>query len=160
MLNVIELDDVDRMESEDFFRKRNFAAGVALGQPPLRAARSAGFTNVNRGLLAKLIADPFVQGEIEKVYETLRNKLFQERELVISQLDEDRNLAYELQSPAAAVAATVAKAKVLGLMDKPSDQKNMPSKISIEWGDTGQQETIYEKSNPLLFEAVKETVGE
>jgi hypothetical protein len=160
MLKVLELDNVDRMEAEDFFRKRSFAANFAMGMPGVRAARAAGFEKVNRTLVAKLIADPFVVEEIEKVFSSLRAKTMQEKELILAQLDEDRNFAYDNMVPAAAIAATVAKAKILGLMDKPSDQKNMPTKISIEWGDAeGQSETIYEKSNPLLFEAVKETVG-
>lgn len=157
MLKVIELNDVERMELEDRARMRIFAANFALGMTMVRALRAAGFDRPTRELGMKLLADSYVQAEMERNFETLRNSLLQQRELVISQLDEDRALAYDQENPAAAVAATVAKAKVLGLMDRPAD-KNMPSKITVEWGEES-KETLYEKSNPLLYGALEQTIG-
>jgi hypothetical protein len=149
--------DLDRMEIEDFHRKKSFAQLYALGVPLMKAVRSAGFDNPKREMIAKLLADSFVLDEIEKALAALRNQLLQQKELIIAQLDSDRELAYNQENPAAAVAATIGKAKVLGLLDRPGE-KNMPSKIVVEWGEES-TETIYEKSNPLLYEAVAETVG-
>jgi hypothetical protein len=41
-------------------------------------------------------------------------------------------------------------------MDKPGEN-NMPKKITVEWGNES-QETIYEKSNPLIYGALETTV--
>lgn len=149
--------DVERMEAEDVARMRIFAASFSMGVPILRALRQAGFEKANKALGLKLLQDPFVQAELERNLETLRNSLFQQREVVIAQLDEDRAYAYDTENAGAAVAATVAKAKILGLMDKPGE-KNMPAKITVEWGNES-QETIYEKSNPLIYDALSTMVG-
>ncbi len=158
MLKVLPMTDVERMEAEEVARMRIFAATFSMGVPIVRALRQAGFERPNKALGLKLLQDPFVQAELERNLETLRNSLFQQREVVIAQLDEDRAYAYDTENAGAAVAATVAKAKILGLMDRPGE-KNMPSKITVEWGNES-QETIYEKSNPLVFDAIATTVGE
>ena len=157
MLKVLPLNDVERMEQEDMARARIFAATFSMGVPLLRALRQAGFDRANKALGMKLLADPFVQAELERNLETLRNTLFQQKELILAQLDEDRSYAFDTENAGAAVAATVAKAKILGLMDKPGEN-NMPKKITVEWG-TESQETIYEKSNPLVYGALETTVG-
>lgn len=157
MLKVLPMNDVERMEAEDAARMRIFAATYSMGVPIVRALRQAGYDKPNKALGLKLLADPYVQAELERNLETLRNSLFQQREVVIAQLDEDRAYAYDTENASAAVAATVAKAKILGLMDRPSE-KNMPSKITVEWG-TESQETIYEKTNPLIFDAIATSVG-
>lgn len=136
---------------------RIFAASFSMGVPIVRALRQAGYDKPNKALGLKLLQDPYVQAELERNLETLRNSLFQQKEIIISQLDEDRAYAYDTENAAAAVAATVAKAKILGLMDKPGDN-NMPKKITVEWGNES-QETIYEKSNPLLYGALETSVG-
>lgn len=157
MLKVLPMNDVERMEAEDAARMRIFAATYSMGVPIVRALRQAGYDKPNKALGLKLLADPYVQAELERNLETLRNSLFQQREVVIAQLDEDRAYAYDTENASAAVAATVAKAKILGLMDRPSE-KNMPSKITVEWG-TESQETIYEKTNPLIFDAIATSVA-
>ena len=156
MLQVLQMTEVDRMQAEDTARMRIFAATFSMGVPIVRALRQAGYDRPNKALGLKLLQDPFVQAELERNLDTLRNQLFHQREMVISQLDEDRAYAYDTENAGAAVAATVAKAKILGLMDKPGD-KNMPSKITVEWGNES-QETIYEKSNPLIYDAIATTV--
>lgn len=157
MLQVLQMTEVDRLEAEDTARMRIFAATFSMGVPIVRALRQAGFERPNKALGLKLLQDPFVQAELERNLETLRNSLFQQREIVIAQLDEDRAYAYDTENAGAAVAATVAKAKILGLMDKPGE-KNMPSKITVEWGNES-SETIYEKSNPLVYDAIATSVG-
>lgn len=158
MLKVLPMNDVERMEAEDTARMRIFAATFSMGVPIVRALRQAGYDKPNKALGLKLLQDPYVQAELERNLETLRNSLFQQREVVIAQLDEDRAYAYDTENAGAAVAATVAKAKILGLMDRPGE-KNMPAKIEIQWGDES-HETIYEKSNPLIYDAITTTVGE
>jgi hypothetical protein len=157
MLKVLPLNDVERMEAEDAARMRIFAATFSMGVPIVRALRQAGFDRPTKALGLKLLANPLVQAELERNLETLRNALFQQKETILAQLDEDRSYAYDTENAAAAVAATVAKAKILGLMDKPGDN-NMPKKITVEWGSES-QETIYEKSNPLIYQALETTVG-
>lgn len=157
MLKVLPINDVERMEAEDTARMRIFAASYVMGVPITRALRQAGFDRPNKALGLKLLQDPFVQAEFERNLETLRNSLFQQKEIIIAQLDEDRAYAYDTENAGAAVAATVAKAKILGLLEKPNES-NMPKKITVEWGNES-SETIYEKANPLLYGALEQTVG-
>jgi hypothetical protein len=132
---------------------RSFAAAFAFGVPLVKAMRQAGFISPNKATAARLLANEYVKLELEKNFEILRSQLLQSREQVIAQLDEDREFAVMKENPAAAVAATVAKAKMLGFMNATADNKNMPSKIMIEWGEES-TETVYEKSNPLIYDAI------
>ena len=157
MLKVLPINDIERMEAEDAARMRIFAATFSMGVPIVRALRQAGFDKPNKALGLKMLQDPFVQAELERNLETLRNSLFQQKEVIIAQLDEDRAYAYDTENAGAAVAATVAKAKILGLLEKPNEQ-NMPKKITVEWGNES-SETIYEKTNPLLYGALEQSVG-
>lgn len=157
MLKVLPLNDVERMEAEDAARMRLFAAAFCMGVPITRALRQAGYDRPTKAIGLKLLNDPFVQAEMERNLETLRSQLFASKEIIIAQLDEDRAYAYDTENAGAAVAATVAKAKILGLMDRPGES-NMPKKITVEWGEES-KETIYEKSNPLLYEALETSVG-
>jgi hypothetical protein len=158
MVHVVPINDADRLQAEDEARMRTFAAAFAFGVPLIKALRQAGFQNPNKAMAARLLSSEYVKGEMEKNLEILRDRLLQSKEQVIAQLDEDREFAVMKENPAAAVAATVAKAKILGFMSTAAENsKNMPSKVVIEWGDES-QETIYEKSNPLLFDAVAQTI--
>jgi hypothetical protein len=151
------MNDVERMEAEDTARMRIFAAAFSMGVPIIRALRQAGYDRPNKAMGLKLLNDPFVQAELERNLETLRNSLFAQKEIIIAQLDEDRAYAYDTENPAAAVAATVAKAKILGLMDRANDT-NMPKRIEITWGEDS-KEVIHEKSNPLIYGALEQSVG-
>lgn len=157
MLKVLPLNDVERMEAEDLARMRTFAALFCMGIPIVRALRQAGYDRPNKAIGLKLLNDPFVQAEMERNLETLRNQLFQQKEIILAQLDEDRAYAYDTENAGAAVAATVAKARILGLLERPGEA-NMPKKITVEWGEES-KETIYEKSNPLLYDAIESAVG-
>lgn len=152
MLRVIENDEVARMEAEDRARKKHFAAHVAYGTPLVRAMRLSKFDLPSKAKAADLLSDPFVREQMELRFEELRQSLRNSREAVVAQLDEAIELATNLENPAAVVAGVVAKAKVLGLLNTPAGG-NMPAKITVEWGDE-QHETIYEKTNPLLHEAM------
>ena len=157
MLSVLPLNDVERMEAEDMARMRLFAASFCMGVPITRALRQAGYDRPTKAQGLKLLNDPFVQAELERNLETLRNQLFSQKEIILAQLDEDRAYAYDTENAGAAVAATVAKARILGLLERPGES-NMPKKITVEWG-TESTETIYEKSNPLLYDALEASVG-
>ena len=63
--------------------------------------------------------------------EWIKSKLSSSLETVLQQLDRDREFAYELENPAAAVSATMHKAKLLGYVD--TVNKGVPAKITIEW---------------------------
>lgn len=157
MLQIIEHNSADIMEYEDKLRKRIFAANYALGTPLIKSMRVAGFERPSKQGAIQLLQDDFVKEEIEKAFVVLRSSLLQSRELIIAQLDDAIEMAHNLQEMPSVIAGIVAKAKVLGLMDK-DNSKNMPNKITVEWGGEN-HETIYEKSNPLLYGAIKETVS-
>jgi len=157
MLRIVENDDeIARMEAEDRARKKHFAAHVAYGTPLVRAMRLCKFDLPSKSKAVDLLADSFVREQMELRFEELRQSLRNSREAVVAQLDEAIEMATNLENPAAVVAGVVAKAKVLGLLNTPAGG-NMPAKITVEWGDE-QHETIYEKTNPLLHEAVNMTL--
>lgn len=156
MLALVEQNDADRFEIEDRIKKRTFATHYAYGTPLVKAMRLAGFDMPSKARAVHILRDTYVQEEMEKCFAELRKSLTVSREAVVAQLDDAIELAHNLEQPAAVIAGVVAKAKVLGLMDKAA-QGNMPSKITVEWGEES-SETIYEKSNPILFDAVTTVV--
>ena len=148
---------IEQIEAADKSMMSAFAANYAFGVPLVRSMKLAGYENPTKDQAFRLLGYAFVKEQLELNFALLRQALMQSREQIIAQLDEDRAFAYEESNPAAAIAATVGKAKILGLMDA-TNKANMPSKIEISWGEES-KETVYEKSNPLLFDALAATVG-
>lgn len=97
-------------------RHERFAQELAKGKSKVGAYKAAGFdgdrTNACRlatnGNIAKRVAALKAKAA-EKVIVTVAD--------IAQQLDEDREFARELDSPSAAVSATMGKAKVLGLLE-------------------------------------------
>ncbi len=152
-LRLVEQSEIDKLEAADRVRMRVFATHIAYGTPLVKAMRLAGFEAPSKARAADLLRRQAVQEEMTRCFEELRTSMRNSREAVVAQLDDAIEMAHNLEQPAAVVAGIVAKAKVLGLMDRPAGGVNMPAKVTIEWGEES-KETIYEKSNPLLHEAV------
>lgn len=148
---------VSDLEAEDNVRKRHFAAYVSYGTPVVKAMRLSGFVNPSKPTAARLLQDGYVKEQIDLHMAELRQSLLSSREAVVAQLDEAIELAHNLEEPGAMVAGLVAKARIIGLLGEGSDRKGLPSKITVEWGGES-TETIYEKTNPLLYDAVANSV--
>jgi len=150
---------ISDIEAEDRLRKRSFATHVSYGTPMAKAARLAGFANPSKPLAARLLQDGYVKEQIELCMQELRSSLLHAREALVAQLDEAVEMAHNLEEPGAMVAGLVAKARVLGLLGEGNAAgRGLPSKITVEWG-TESKETIYEKSNPLLIDALAGAVS-
>lgn len=156
MLQLVDQNSLDQLEHEDRLRKRVFAANYALGTPLIKSMRAAGFEKPLKQTAFKLLEDAFVREEIERNFKILQSSLLQGRELVIAQLDDAIEKAHNLDEMPSVIAGIVAKAKILGLLSQ-DQSKNMPNKIHVEWGGEN-QETIYEKSNPLIHGAITQAL--
>lgn len=149
---------ISDLEAEDLVRKRSFAAHVSYGTPVVKALRLSGFGNPSKPMAARLLQDSYVKEQIEFNLAELRQSLLSSREAVVAQLDEAIELAHNLEEPSAMVAGLVAKARVLGLLGEGNNTgRGLPTKVTVEWGAES-TETIYEKTNPLLFDAVTGSV--
>ena len=96
-------------------RHETFCQHHAAGKSCDESYRLAGY-KPDRHHAARLATYGHIVARIAE----LQGKAAQRAEVTIdtiaAQLDEDRALAYECKNPSAAVAATVAKAKLFGLM--------------------------------------------
>jgi|SRR5690349_2871223 len=118
----------------DSHRLVQFAHAVAFGVPVPQALRQAGYTNTTPALGYRLLRDEAVQNTIKEDHAWLREKMAVSQEQIVAQLDNDRAFAYACENPGAALAATMAKAKVVGIAD-PHAGKGAPKRLIIEWGD-------------------------
>lgn len=91
-----------------------FAQGVAYGFTPVGAAEEIGLSL--SPIEAKALASsPAVRARVEKITQEGNVDLSLEHIRVAHQLEVDRDFAYRLGNPAAAINATVQRAKVLGV---------------------------------------------
>lgn len=118
----------------DSAKREQFAHAVAFGVPVPHALRQAGYTNTTAGLGYALLKDPRVVEIIDDDRAWMRDKLKISQEQIVAQLDNDRAFAYACENAGAAVAATMAKAKVVGIAD-PHSGKGAPKRVIIEWDD-------------------------
>src|SRR5262245_45209702 len=109
-----------------------FAALYAFGNPLGKAVSMAGYGSSSTVKGFELLQIPYVQNKVNEVRTWIKQRLVDDIATLLTQLDQDRAFAYALDNPSAAVAATNAKAKLLGLLD-PDKSKNLPAKITIEW---------------------------
>lgn len=96
-------------------RHEKFAQERAKGKSVDKAYVAAGF-RANRGNAARLNANESVQARIAELQERAAEKAVITAADIAEQLDEDREFARLNKQGAAAVSATLGKAKVLGLM--------------------------------------------
>jgi len=121
-------------ERTEFYRKQMFARNYAGGMTLNRSLQKAGYTGRSESFALSLLMDGSVIEEMEKVFETLRKNIGMSKEAIIAQLDTDRDFAYEQESPAAAINATVAKARILGFLDK-AETNRLPPNLGIGWSE-------------------------
>lgn len=96
-------------------RYEKFAQALAQGATSDAAYISAGF-KANRGNATRLKAKESVQARVTELQARVADRVVETVADIARQLDEDREFARECAVPAAAVSATMGKAKVLGLI--------------------------------------------
>jgi hypothetical protein len=92
-----------------------FAQGLAEGKTADEAYSSAGY-KPNRGNAATLKANQSISDRVTELLAEAAQETITTIHDIARQLDEDRQFARELEAPAAAITATMGKAKVLGLL--------------------------------------------
>jgi hypothetical protein len=127
--------------SIDSHRREQFAHAVAFGVPVPQALHQAGFQNVTVALGYSLLRDQDVIDIIDADRAWMREKMKISQEQIVAQLDNDRAFAYACENAGAAVAATMAKAKVVGIAD-PHAGKGGPKRVIIEWGSDEDQQLL------------------
>jgi phage terminase small subunit len=96
-------------------RRERFAQELAKGASQLEAYRLAGY-KPDDGAAARLSVNVRVRARIAELQARAADGAVVTILDIARQLDEDRLFARELESPAAAISATMGKAKVLGLL--------------------------------------------
>jgi phage terminase small subunit len=97
-------------------RHERFAQELAKGKSKAGAYKAAGFTG-DRTAACRLSTSANVQRRVAELKAKAAEKVIVTVADIAHQLDEDREFARELESPSAAVSATMGKAKVLGLLE-------------------------------------------
>lgn len=142
---------------EERFRREAFAQHYASGVPVTKAMRLAGYPQANRDKAIELLANEDVAAEVDRCLALLRESRMNSKEALIAELDFNREFAIEQENPAAAVAATLGKAKLLGYLEQTKDGK-VPAKIEITWNDQeGAHKETVRQSSPL-YDGIKDSV--
>jgi hypothetical protein len=143
---------------EEKYRREAFAQLYASGVPVTKAMRQAGYQQPTREKAMALLDADGVKEEIDRCLSLLRESRMNTKEALIAELDFNREFAIEQENPAAAVAATLGKAKLLGYLE-PDRNAKVPAKIEITWNDAeGQHKETVRESSPL-YEGIKDSVS-
>ena len=126
----------DSIDVTERVRMESFAHLYTMGQPLTKALVQAGYSTTSRLLALRLLQNPHVQEVINTDREWLRKNIREDIDSILLKLDHDREFAYQQDNPSAAIAATMAMAKILNLPDASSAA---PKRILIEWG--GEEES-------------------
>lgn len=113
--------------------RANYASLYAYGVAIPEALINAGYASRSLILGLKLLELEDVRAVIDQVRQHISSSMAAQKDDILSQLDRDRDFAYSIKNAAAAVSATMAKAKIMGLLD-PDASTKVPRKILIEWG--------------------------
>ena len=133
-MDTEQLNELAENYSEaELYQLDQFACQYAFGMPIPNALIAAGYGTRSLARGFELLRIPYVQARIDENRAWVKDKLVDNINTLLQQLDADRSFAYAQMNPSAAVAATNAKAKLLGLLD-PDKSKQLPAKITIEWG--------------------------
>jgi len=119
-------------QEEEKIRFEQFVHAYAFGTPVKEALRNAGYNSVSVVFGMSLLKLPEAQAILDEDRDWIRDKLSCSIDSIAQQLDRDREFAYTMENPAAAVSASMNKARLLGFMET---DKNMPKKITIVWED-------------------------
>jgi hypothetical protein len=96
-------------------RHEAFVQLVAKGESWTDAFEHAGFVRSSKNA-ARLAGRADVKARLAELQERAAEKAVIGAADIAAQLDDDRNFAIKLKAPAAAISATLGKAKVLGLI--------------------------------------------
>lgn len=98
-------------------KREAFCHQIVAGKKQAEAYALAGFapndSNCNR-----MFQRADVQKRIKELHGKVAKKVVKDAADIVNQLDEDRDFARQLESPAAAISATMGQAKVLGLLSE------------------------------------------
>lgn len=100
-------------------RHEKFAQELAKGKSQEDAYRSAGYSG-DRTAACRLATNVNVTARLGQLKERAAEKAVVTAADIAAQLDEDRAFARDLKQAAAAVSASMGKAKVLGLLEEKS----------------------------------------
>lgn len=118
-------------------KHERFAQALAKGETSDGAYIAAGFS-ANRGNAARLNANESVRKRVSELQDKAAEKVETTIADIVAQLDEDRAFAIKCEAAAAAIAATMGKAKVLGLIiDKSKVDVNAMVAIVVSSEDAG-----------------------
>lgn len=112
-------------------RHERFAQGLAKGKSATEAYTDAGYQG-DRTAASRLSTNVNVQARIAELQSRAAEKAVTTVEDIARQLDEDRAFARENGAAAAAVSATMGKAKVLGLVIEKSENVNLNYDVTDE----------------------------
>lgn len=116
-------------------KHERFVQALAKGDTADEAYVSAGYTE-NRANAARLKANEHIAARLAELLERAASRVEVTVDTIAAQLDEDRQLARDLKQPSAAVAATMGKAKLFGLItDKVQGRFSMNDGRADELGD-------------------------
>jgi hypothetical protein len=103
--------------------KEQFAQGLAYGFTPMSAAEHARL-NLTSVEAAHLSADHEIRDRVQELVVNQQFDMSLEHIRIARQLEVDRDFAYQTGNPAAAINATVQRAKVLGVFVERTETNN------------------------------------
>lgn len=112
-------------------RHERFAQELAKGKSATEAYTEAGYRG-DRTAASRLSSNVNVQTRLSELQATAAEKVVVTVEDIARQLDEDRKFARDTGAAAAAVSATMGKAKVLGLIVEKSENVNLNYDVTDE----------------------------
>ena len=119
----------DRMAALKNARHERFAQALAAGETQDAAYQIAGY-KPSRPAASRLSTNVNVRARVENLQERAAVKTERTLETILAQLDEDRALAKEMGQASACVSATVAQAKLLGMVTEKVDQTNRNADVT------------------------------
>jgi hypothetical protein len=96
-------------------KRELFAQALAKGMPAVRAYKAAGY-KPDRGAACRLSANVSVRARLHELLEKAAERTLVTIESMTAELEEVRRLAHDTRRLGAAVSATMAKAKIHGLL--------------------------------------------
>lgn len=119
------------MPALDNPRHERFAQHLAKGKSATEAYTDAGYRG-DRTAASRLSTNVNVQARLSELQAKAAERTIVTVEDIARQLDEDRKFARETGAAAAAVSATLGKAKVLGLIVEKSENVNLNYDVTDE----------------------------
>lgn len=110
-------------------RHERFAQELAKGKSASEAYAIAGYAP-NQPSASRLLSNVMVQSRLAELQEKGAERALVTIESITRELDEDRELARQLEMPAAAISAVMGKAKLHGLLVDRSENVNVNHVIS------------------------------